>query len=618
METCNNPLQLVKIFKSVSFVIILSLIFLTTPKIAFGQVVLLQESFENNTGLGSWDTTAGWKIVNNEYWGETLKGESPQLATAGDFTWQDYTLEVSVRSVDGIDRHILFRYDPSRGSGKEGYWFKYTDASYGNPESKIELGKGSAGSLVGPFAHPNFSSHLGDTHTFRIEVKSNQVKISELKSDGALSPLIEYEDKNYPLLSGKVGFFVQSGNFDHDDFKGSTVTAYDNLIVYTPPVLENGLEIPDLKQYHPQWKDEIYNNATHWAPSDPTIEFWGCALTSASMLLQYFGHDVYPDELNTWLKNSTDGYIRGGLLNWLAVSRYSLQNSQLNSSVLEFQRQKFEAENLSSNLNSKIPSIVQIPGHFVVVKGKIGSEYLVNDPASEIQFLSSVQAQRSKEASSIIYYLPTHTDLSYIMLVSDGDTEIKLFDSVGNIIPTSSVVEHALSNNFSSTITSGSDLRIVYLQKPREGNYLIKILGGNGPFLLEAYLYNSRGDLISEEPLSYVGNNSVLLQDNVKLVYKNGNQDLGLLYKNITYDSLLYDLEILYLIGRIDKYDVYLGLRDKLVVSRLLALDKHKKKPAEKVLQAFLKQLRAQRFKHIDNLAYNYLVDAIHNLDKSF
>ncbi|MHA2055175.1 MAG: hypothetical protein ACW99F_16470, partial [Candidatus Hodarchaeales archaeon] len=88
------------------------------------------------------------------------------------------------------------------------------------------------------------------------------------------------------------------------------------------------------------------------------------------MVLQYHGHDVFPDTLNSWLLNQPDGYIGNGYLNWLAVSRYSLQNQSPSSSPLEFRL--FNEPNdphLKQDINNDQPVIVRVPGHFVTVKG---------------------------------------------------------------------------------------------------------------------------------------------------------------------------------------------------------------------------------------------------------
>jgi hypothetical protein len=90
--------------------------------------------------------------------------------------------------------------------------------------------------------------------------------------------------------------------------EGLETTRYDDIVVYDLPTTEPDryLEVDNLKQYSPQWKDLEYDSASSWAPLEPTIESWGCALTSASMVLRKDGNFILG---NTSLQFS-DGTIQ--------------------------------------------------------------------------------------------------------------------------------------------------------------------------------------------------------------------------------------------------------------------------------------------------------------------
>jgi len=617
-----------KILLQIFIVFVLTLAFpfssINSP-VAHAQEILLQEDFNDgdaNDGKPvDWEENiippGGWEIIDGEYVGSSLsvsQGGSLERTTAGEQGWTNYSLEVSIKGLGGVDRHIIFRYDPSRGWGKEGYWFKYWDANYGFP-NHIWLGKGSAGPIVGPRSLDSFKSRVGEKHRFKIEVIENHIKISEINQDGSRTLLIDHTDNNEPLLSGRIGFVVQAAGFTHSNFDGWTKTAYDDLVVKKIAQFPFEIQVPDIKQYSALWGNNVYNRADHWATTEPTIERWGCVLTSAVMVLQYFGHNVWPDSLNNWLTEQPDGYIRNGLLNWLAVSRYTREKADKDSPTLLFRRYEANDNKLEEKLIDRHPPILELSGHFVVAKGKQNSDFLINDPASETNsLLSDVEAERAGDYSAINSYVPTSTNLSAILLVSDGDTKISLFDPSGNLIEeATSYIQESLVDDRDKTSTSGEDLQILLLQEPQEEVYLVKAEGGDGPFQLEAYLYNEEGELIDNKIPSLNSETPSIFQ----LIYDEDPETETIQTTFDTFDTFLQGLKILWSIGWIDDYNVYLGLKDKLLAAEFLYLGKTKTKPAKNILRAFRNQLNAQREKHIIEPAYQILSNNLQSLQDS-
>ncbi|HEX6977521.1 MAG TPA: C39 family peptidase, partial [Patescibacteria group bacterium] len=212
------------------------------------------------------------------------------------------------------------------------------------------------------------------------------------------------------------------------------------------------LIVPDIKQYSSPWNSQIYDSANNWYPSNPTIERWGCALTSAAMVLNYFNHQIDPGVLNTWLKAQPDGYIRNGLLNWLSVSRYTLQHNSSSSPTLEYKRQ--DTSYLVPELTESRPAILEEPGHFVVAKSQLPTTFGINDPAySNRPTLESY----NNSFLSLGSYIPSHTDLSYIYLLIDPAFKIEVFDPAGNKIEGFSFTSQPITDNFSLQ-TSGTPL----------------------------------------------------------------------------------------------------------------------------------------------------------------
>src|ERR1700722_603606 len=105
-------------------------------------------------------------------------------------------------------------------------------------------------------------------------------------------------------------------------------TPIDNFEVNT--VVSQDLSVPLIKQTSTPWQSQEYDSAHIWNPSNPTINAWGCAMTSAAMIFRYYGINELPDgtpldpgTLNKWLENQPDGYVETGWVNWIALSRLS-------------------------------------------------------------------------------------------------------------------------------------------------------------------------------------------------------------------------------------------------------------------------------------------------------
>lgn len=260
----------------------------------------------------------------------------------------------------------------------------------------------------------------------------------------------------------------------------------------TPIPLPN-LNVPDLKQYSEPWKTQIYDNANNWA-ANPYIKNWGCALTSASMVLKYYGYDINPGDLNTWLKNQSDGYLRNGLINWLAVSRYSFQNKSESGAALEFLKLAPTEENLISELTAGRPPILKEPGHFIVAKSQIDNSFGINDPAYDNR---PTLASYNNSFSSIYSYIPSNTDLSYILLTLNSNYNIQVHDPNGNLITGYTFDEEPLKDDSGEGV-SGETLTVFAYPKPDNGSYKISVSGPEGQYTLNSYTYNENGDIIDQ------------------------------------------------------------------------------------------------------------------------
>ncbi|MBI5465185.1 hypothetical protein HY946_01090, partial [Candidatus Gottesmanbacteria bacterium] len=171
--------------------------------------------WEEIPGSGSWIVESG------QYVGSVPPSPAtPSQTFAGDNSWSDYAVEVSMTGVSGVDRHILIRYDPTLWpSSSPGYAIKYREADYGF-SGHIELQKAGIKVLQ---SNSDFKSHIGETHRFRIEAKGNRIIVY---GDGTL--LLDFIDDENPIFTGRLGFFIEPSGIGL-----TNTTAYDDVIVET-------------------------------------------------------------------------------------------------------------------------------------------------------------------------------------------------------------------------------------------------------------------------------------------------------------------------------------------------------------------------------------------------
>jgi hypothetical protein len=134
------------------------------------------------------------------------------------------------------------------------------------------------------------------------------------------------------------------------------------------------LAVPRFAQSDPLWADD------QLGPTPSSMAEAGCAVCSAAMVLAFYGQDIDPGRLNTFLSEN-GGYTSEGWLYWEKAADYHPGAARhayedLPSYYL-----------IDSNLERRNPVIVRIrlPNgvtHFVVIIGKEGFDYLIQDPAA--------------------------------------------------------------------------------------------------------------------------------------------------------------------------------------------------------------------------------------------
>jgi len=215
---------------------------------------------------------------------------------------------------------------------------------------------------------------------------------------------------------------------------------------YSPPISEPDvlLDVPLFTQTNPLWGNFVYdtgNKQSLWCGN--TIGHCGCALTSAAMLLSYHGINIGPSEaqidpayLNQlFAANEADlgGYFRSdgfysGNLIWSSISRFtSLANiTNPDQTKLDYPKvENYSLENLKLYLNAGLPVVLKVfnnfgATHWVLAKGYIGDEIIVNDPLTsnpEEGYLTLSQLNYIPQPTrSMLVYEPTNSDYSSVQV----------------------------------------------------------------------------------------------------------------------------------------------------------------------------------------------------------
>ena len=134
------------------------------------------------------------------------------------------------------------------------------------------------------------------------------------------------------------------------------------------------LSVPGFAQNDPRWGDDFLGTTPGRLGGE------GCALTAATMVLNYYGIETDPHFLNLFL-TEMGGYTPDGWIEWEGAE--ALRPGWVRK-VYEDAPSPFL---IDRNLWRGIPSIVRLRTrsgmtHFVVIVGKRGFDYLIRDPGA--------------------------------------------------------------------------------------------------------------------------------------------------------------------------------------------------------------------------------------------
>jgi hypothetical protein len=134
------------------------------------------------------------------------------------------------------------------------------------------------------------------------------------------------------------------------------------------------LAVPPFRQADPRWHSDPLGETAD------TLGATGCALTSAAMVLKWYGVDTDPQRLNNYL-TAHKGYEGNGYIIWERAAK--LSNGKVKKAYEDLPSYwRIDKELMRGN-----PVIVKIhlrngTMHFVVIAGKRGFDYLIMDPGA--------------------------------------------------------------------------------------------------------------------------------------------------------------------------------------------------------------------------------------------
>jgi hypothetical protein len=134
------------------------------------------------------------------------------------------------------------------------------------------------------------------------------------------------------------------------------------------------LDVPGFRQADPRWHADPLGDTTD------TLGTAGCAVTSAAMVLKWYGVDTDPQRLNAYLTGH-QGYEGNGYIIWEKAAELG------QGKIWKAYEDLPSYWGIDRQLMEGNPVIVRVhlPGggtHFVVVAGKRGFDYLIMDPGA--------------------------------------------------------------------------------------------------------------------------------------------------------------------------------------------------------------------------------------------
>ena len=416
--------------------------------------------------------------------------------------WKDYIFETTINQNLGQDVNVVFRYLDILN------WYGLHANNNG-----IYVEKFINGSYSGDHRISQFDFHNNKAYRWEISITGQELAL--IVRDGPLEVVnTSYTFSSPTLNSGGIGFRAATGLDSNLDITFDDVLVkVTNLVVLpspsptpSPTPTPTPMPVPYLNQTSDPWGSEEYNHASSWVPLVSNFLFsrWGCAVTSAAMVMRFHGVELGPSgqttdpqSLNSWLKSQPDGYFGNGNTNWIALTRYTRQAKETYPSQpnLEFtSSSSTQTSDLDLELEATRPAILRVNNdlggtHFLVATGKQPPTYSINDPyyPSRIQL-----SDYANSFTGIRKFSKSETDLSHLFFLLDQPVDLSLSESNGNTdFPLLfRDVEPPLGDPENGE-SSGKTLYSLGLPKPLSGTYLLTLSTATpAAYLLSSYIYD--------------------------------------------------------------------------------------------------------------------------------
>lgn len=427
--------------------------------------------------------------------------------------WGNYKTEAKIKGIKGVDQAIVLRAQNEDNNYRITFRYLAEDIA-------IEAVVDGQGDHFIPY-HYNYPFVHDKWYNIKIEIEDFNIRVNVKPAEEIEWPsqnIIDIEDENHYFQNGKVGLSGWVGG-------GGTYkihVLYDNVKV---EFLEPGLGVVHFMQTDEEWATDTYDKAEDWdLTGNSTIGNYGCALTSAAMVLNFHGIDklnettsLTPGTLNDWLNENTaeNDWWRQGHVNWGAISSLTEQLNDLDPEIPKLEFVKLTGVGLSevrSALNDEVPDILEVEEpaspsnvHFMVSNGidEDNDDILVNDPFDEN---NTAINETNTALYSVNRFYEAESDFSYIFLHADEGLDVLLTN------PNSQVVTSGLSQSSSSPdgswyilrkplypkqsdTPSGNDpFHELAIPKPMTGNYqLVLSADQSGFYEFEFHLYDEEG-----------------------------------------------------------------------------------------------------------------------------
>jgi len=158
-----------------------------------------------------------------------------------------------------------------------------------------------------------------------------------------------------------------------------TITIVISTFFTFPKVTEAAaperLDVPFFRQVWEPWANETLGF------SNDLIVNSGCALTSLAMVFKYYGVDTDPQRLNQWLKDN-NGYLGTSSIIWSKA--VEMTEGKVKYMGMTNYSDTADMDYINSMIDNGYPVIARMnyqnTPHYVVITGRNGTTYYINDP----------------------------------------------------------------------------------------------------------------------------------------------------------------------------------------------------------------------------------------------